>query len=84
MLTKKELENCRNANAFDCNINELYDIDNIKLDMSQPLYNRANQYFDNVKNPYFFRVGDVGVKINFKGESELYTSVLDAVLESIN
>ena len=78
MFTKSELSACSRTDINSCNINDLTDITNRKVDITEPMHSRAEKYFEFVKNPYLFRVGDVGVKINCQGNkdfSELIISI---------
>lgn len=77
MLTKSELERCRNVEICDVNKNDLSDLSSISIDRTQPIIKRASKYFDTVKNPYMFRVGDVGVKINCIGDKDLADSIIN-------
>lgn len=53
----------------------LADISSIKIDTKEPIEKRCKKYFDTVKNPYAFRVGKVGVKINFVGRNDFAASL---------
>ena len=53
----------------------LADINNMKIDTNEPIGKRCEKYFCEVKNPYAFRVGDVGVKINFVGNNDFTDSL---------
>jgi hypothetical protein len=44
---------------------ERVDIKNIELDMNASAVSRAEQYLNQVKNPYHFRVGDIAVNVEF-------------------
>lgn len=80
MFTKSQLDEWRRADFKSCNINDLTDASNLKIDIDEPIINRAIRYFNDVKNPYMFCVGDVGVKINFSGSKELSDSIVNIVL----
>jgi len=41
------------------------DITQITLDMNLPAAQRAQQYLQQVKNPYAFRCGDIAVNVRF-------------------
>lgn len=75
MFTKSQLDECRKADFNICNRNDLPDVRNLKIDIDEPIINRAKKYFKDVKNPYLFRVGDVGVKINCSGDKNLSDSI---------
>lgn len=77
MFTKSQLEECRKADFNTCNLNDLPDATNLKIDIDEPVINRARKYFKDVKNPYMFRVGDVGVKINCSGDKNLSDSIVN-------
>ena len=77
MFTKSQLEECRKADFRTCNMNDLPDVTNLKIDIDEPIINRARKYFKDVKNPYMFRVGDVGVKINCSGDKNLSDSIVN-------
>ena len=49
----------------------------ISINTKQPVTKRVEEYFDAVKNPYIFRVGDVGVKINCVGNKNLEESIIE-------
>ena len=82
MFTKSQLEECRKADFNTCNLNDLSDVTNLKIDIDEPVINRAGKYFKDVKNPYMFRVGDVGVKINCLGDKNLSDSIVN--IASVN
>ena len=60
----------------------LADISGMDIDTKEPIDKRCEKYFDTVKNPYAFRVGKVGVKVNFVGSNDFADSL--ANLASIN
>lgn len=82
MFTKSQLEECRKADFNSCNMNDLPDVTNLKIDIDEPIINRARKYFKDVKNPYIFRVGDVGVKINCSGDKSLSDSIVNIATSS--
>lgn len=77
MFTKSQLDECRKADFNTCKIDDLPDVAKVKIDIDEPIINRAMKYFQAVKNPYIFRVGDVGVKINCSGDKNLADSIVN-------
>lgn len=77
MFTKSQLDECRKADFNTCKINDLPDVTNMKIDIDDPIINRARKYFMDIKNPYIFRVGDIGVKINCSGDKNLADSIVN-------
>lgn len=80
MYTSEELEQCRNSDFCHCDKDSLTDIRDIKIDTEKSVYDRMKSYFASVSNPYMFRVGDIGVKVNCLGEKDL----CDALAEIVN
>lgn len=77
MFTKSQLDECRKADFNTCKVKDLPDVTNLKIDVEEPIINRARRYFQDIKNPYIFRVGDVGVKINCSGDKNLADSIVN-------
>ena len=50
---------------------ELVDARDVHVDASLPPDERVRDYVRQIKNPYHFRVGDVEVRVAFKGEATL-------------
>lgn len=69
-------------NIDDLASEKLADISGMNIDTKEPIDKRCEKYFDTVKNPYAFRVGKVGVKVNFVGSNDFTDSL--ANLASIN
>ena len=79
MFTKSQLDECRKADFNTCKVKDLPDVTNLKIDVEEPIINRARKYFMDIKNPYIFRVGDIGVKINCSGDKNLSDSMVNIV-----
>ena len=81
-FTKSQLDECRKADFNTCKVKDLPDVTNLKIDVEEPIINRARKYFMDIKNPYIFRVGDIGVKINCSGDKNLSDSIMNIVTSS--
>lgn len=79
MFTKSQLYECRKVDFNSCKINDLPDVTKLKINVEEPIINRAGKYFKDIKNPYIFRVDDIGVKINCCGENDLSKSIINIV-----
>ena len=51
------------------NMNDLVDIRDIVVDKKPPIENRILSFVEQVKNPYFFKVGNIAVKVNFNNNN---------------
>lgn len=79
IYSKKELEKLKNINIDNLASENLTDINSIKINTDEPIGKRCEKYFGEVKNPYAFRVGNVGVKINFVGNNDFSQVLADLV-----
>lgn len=82
LISKTDLEGLKQVDIDKCDVSRLADLDSFSVNMDDNFYLRATQYFDFVKNPYVFRVGDTGVKINFNGDKKLRDSIKNIVIKS--
>lgn len=84
MLNSFDLNFLKNAAIADCSKSDLVDLHNVKIDPSKPVADKMNDYFEQIKNPYLFKVGDIRVKVSFGGERS-FTDVLgSAILNGAN
>ncbi len=58
-----------NVNIEMVNKDDLVDVSGFTLDTSVPQEQRAARIIQKVKNPYCFRVGDIGVKLEFSDKA---------------
>lgn len=67
-ITTAELENMKNIDLLSLNPNMLVDIREVSIDNNQPKLDRLRDFLMQIKNPYYFKVGDVIVKVQFSNE----------------
>ncbi len=69
-----------NVNIDAVNKEDLVDVSGFTFDTSVPQEQRAARILATVKNPYCFRVGDIGVKLefpdNFPALQDVFTDLL--------
>ena len=63
-------------------INSLVDIRDVKVDTSLPVPERIKSYLDQVKNPYYFRVGDVAVHVCYTENGPTLQEILEGYAET--
>lgn len=63
-------------------INSLVDIRDVKIDPSLPVPERIKSYIDQVKNPYYFRVGDVAVHVSYAENGPPLQELLESYIET--
>ena len=74
--------NCQFVNHLTCKPEELTDLQQIPIAADLPVVVRMEQYLDQVKNPYLFRVGDLIVKVSFSGKRDLSGVLADLMMQS--
>lgn len=81
MLNYFDLINLKTVAIADCSKDSLVDLHDVKIDPSKSVPEKMNDYFEQIKNPYLFKVGDVRVKVSFGGERP-FTDALGSVFSS--
>ncbi|MDR1465484.1 MAG: hypothetical protein LBJ11_09330 [Oscillospiraceae bacterium] len=61
---------------------ERVDIRSVTIDTDAPVEVRAQQYLEQIKNPYAFRCGDVSVNLEFAPEGKPLREAIISYLKS--
>ena len=81
MLNYFDLINFKSAAIVDYSKDSLVDLRDVKKDSGKSVPEKMNEYFEQIKNPYLFKVGDMRVKLSFGGERS-FTDALGAVISN--
>ena len=81
MLNFFDLMNFKTVAIADYSKDSLVDLHDVKIDPSKSVPEKMNDYFEQIKNPYLFKVGNVRVKVSFGG-SRTFTDALGSVFSS--
>ena len=81
MLNSFDLMNLKAAAIADCSKDSLVDLHDVKIDAEKSVPEKMNDYFEQIKNPYLFKVGDVRVKLSFGGDRS-FTDALSSAISS--
>lgn len=81
MLNYFDLNLLKTAAIADCSKDSLVDLHDVNIDPSKSVVDKMNDYFEQIKNPYLFKVGDVRVKVSFSGDRS-FTDALGAVIST--
>lgn len=79
MLTKSQLDLCKDAEIALCDKNALTDLRDITVDKSKSVMERIENFTGQVKNPYLFKVGDVIVKVAYSGGKDFSGALSNAL-----
>ena len=81
MLNYFDLINLKTAAIADYSKDSLVDLRDVKIDSGKSVPEKMNEYFEQIKNPYLFKVGDMRVKLTFGGERP-FNEALGAVISN--
>ena len=81
MLDSFDLKLLRNVAINDYSKESLVDLYDVKIDTKKPVPEKTNDYFEQIKNPYLFKVGDMRVKVRFAG-NRTFTDALGMVISN--
>ena len=81
MLNYFDLINLKTAAIADYSKDSLVDLRDVKIDSGKSVPEKMNEYFEQIKNPYLFKVGDMKLKVSFGG-NRTFTDALGSVFSS--
>lgn len=79
-MQKVNLSNLSKAKMLEVPKEELVDVSSLTFDNTIPRERRAAALIGKIKNPYCFRVGEVGVKLEFPEEAPTFQEAFDSCL----
>ncbi len=79
MFTQKQLDELKQETIGSTAKDELIDLKELHIPIDRVYGYKLSDYFDFIQNPYLFRVGDVGVKVNFGNGKSFSDSIMDIV-----
>ena len=82
MLNSFDLNTLRNAAIADFPKDSLVDLRDVKIDINKSESERILKYFEQIKNPYLFKVGDMRVKVSF-GTERSFTDAIGSAISNV-
>lgn len=76
MDRQAELEQLKNVDMAQCETDHLVNLHSVSIDKSLPISERLCSLWEQVKNPYLFRVDDIAVKVEFSSGKSLENALL--------
>jgi len=70
-------------NTDSCELEELVDIRDVKIDRTLPKEERIKSFLEQVKNPYCFRVGDVKVRVSYANNARTLDDNFSSLIASM-
>lgn len=71
-LKVSELNHLKNVSIENFNIDDLVDLKDIRIDKDSSVQSKIASFIEQIKNPYFFKVGKIAVKLNFDEEGPTF------------
>ena len=71
-LKVSELNHLKNVSIENFNIDDLVDLKDIRIDKDSSVQSKITSFIEQIKNPYFFKVGKIAVKLNFDEEGPTF------------
>ena len=84
MDRQTELDRLKNMDIEQCEPDQLVDLRSVSIDKSLPVRDRLCSFWEQVQNPYLFKVDDITVKVEFSSGKSLEDSLLSFLLAEKN
>lgn len=75
-MKANELNSLKNVDIENFNIDDLVDLKDIRIDKNCSVQSKIISFVEQIKNPYFFKVGNIAVKLNFDDEGSTFQEKL--------
>ena len=79
MFNQQQLDELKLMDITNANKKELVDMKDLRIPIDRVYGYKLSDYFDFIRNPYMYRVGDVGVKVNFGDGKRFSDSIMNVV-----
>lgn len=80
MFTRKQLGKMSQMDISHMDKRKLVDVKGIKIDTWLPKPQRMEKYLEQIKNPYCFKCGETGVKVEFSSNAASLQRILTKFL----
>ena len=79
---RKEIEEMKQLSIKECDKEQLTDLSSIEIDREKSRQERMLDYLRQVKNPYYFRVGDVAVRLVFDEDGRSFQQCMEELVQA--
>ena len=81
-VIEKKIENMRRLSIKECDKEQLTDLSSIEIDSKKSKQERMLDYVRQVNNPYYFKVGDVAVRLVFDEGGRSFQSCMEELIQA--
>ncbi|HIS63230.1 MAG TPA: hypothetical protein IAC14_13460 [Candidatus Scybalomonas excrementigallinarum] len=82
-MTLKELEQLKQVDVRTISHNELIDLKKIKIDEEASKKQRIQQFVEQIKNPFCFKVGEIVVSVGFSNDGISFEERMKQYLDTL-
>ena len=79
---KKVIESMKQISIKECDKEQLVDLSSIEIDGARSKQERMTDYLRQVKNPYYFKVGDVAVRLAFDEDGRSFQECMEELVQA--
>ena len=79
---KKVIEEMKQLSIKECDKEQLVDLSRIEIDGEKSKQERILDYLRQVKNPYYFKVGDVAVRLAFDEGGRSFQQCMEELVQA--
>ena len=79
---KKVIESMKQISIKECDKEQLVDLLSIEIDGAKSKQERMLDYLRQVKNPYYFKVGDVAVRLVFDEGGRSFQECMEKLVQA--
>ena len=78
---RKAIEEMKQLSIKECDKEQLMDLKSIEIDEEKSKEERISDYIRQVKNPYYFKVGDVAVRLSFDEGGRTFQECMEELVQ---
>lgn len=79
---KKVIEEMKQLSIKECDKEQLVDLSRIEIDGEKSKQERILDYLRQVKNPYYFKVGDIAVRLAFDEGGRSFQQCMEELVQA--
>ena len=79
---KKVIESMKQISIKECDKEQLVDLSSVEIDGARSKQERMTDYLRQVKNPYYFKVGDVAVRLVFDESARSFQECMEELVQA--
>ena len=83
-FTSDEITSMKKVDIRNVDKDALVDLRSVQIDASKPVQERLQSFLQQIQNPYYFRIGDIAVKVNYKSDGPSFQQNFENILRTMH